>query len=511
MGFFAEFLRGVISMTVVQTATCRTETRQVVHESTTRQTSSNIQRHTSTQKTSSSTQERASAQGQPKRANPAPSPAPAAQPTLIKQPDDLGTPGLPLPDEVSWLDNAQKTRIALDILERGEWGMSYRWNEYYVERKAVEEIVSQQEQRYYDSFWQTLRDCWTMLRHPFWKAYLAGHFPNPQAVGHDTVLVREICVLDVKEFKYRQSQRLIEDEVYTLGMLQSSLFNDRWQPAGINEMDRWYLRKVLMQYGLNVPLSDQPEPIPFAELFIGAVFGVKVTPEQRLNSYDFIQGDEPLEDRVRRVQEEDLVPEYAIRDCEDALFYLYPEGPGCRSDWALDYAREALRARKILAGGDYPELRSAVVEGVDLDQLEKILVKDLSLSLRARRRIQEYFRDGSTITVADLVRTYHDWLINEDSTAASEIKEYLYQHNFVVRPEDMPMDERTHVAYLRLPFRVRKQLRYPGRVETVDDLVRCCSGNDPVFSLQYTRGIGKKSMEVIRARLVELGFLTDPQ
>lgn len=73
------------------------------------------------------------------------------------------------------------------------------------------------------------------------------------------------------------------------------------------------------------------------------------------------------------------------------------------------------------------------------------------------------------------------------------------------------MDENTHIAYLGLPIRIADCLRYPGRVETVDDLIRCCSGNDPVFSLKDTRGIGKKSLETIRIRLTELGFLDNPQ
>lgn len=520
MGFFTNFLRSALGATVVQTEACHDEIRQIVHEFTARQASSSAQHanYRSADDSSSvsssihsGTQHATFSQRRSEPVNVTQPPATSTQPAFIKEPDDLGTPNLPLPDEVPWLDDSRKTRIALEILERDDWGMSCDWNKYYVERKAVEEIVSKQEQRCYDYFWQRLRDCWKMLQHPFWKAYLAGHFPDPQVVKGIPALVKEICVLDVKELKYRQAQSLIEDDVYTLGMLQSSLFSDRWQPTGINDMDKWYFRKVLMQYGLEVPPSDEPEPIPFAELFIGTVFGVKVTPQKRLSSYDFIQGDESLEDRVRRVQEEGLVPECAMKDCEDVLFYQYPESYGCDTGWALRDARRSLKARKILAGGNYPEVRSAMVEGVDLDQLEKILVKDLSLSSRAQRGIREYFVSRSVVTVADLVRTYHDWLVYEDSVASIEIKEYLYQHDYVIRPEDMPMDERTHIAYLKLPTRVRMQLRYPGRVETVDDLVRCCSGNDPVFSLRYTEGIGKKSMEAIRARLVELGFLTDSQ
>ncbi len=318
-------------------------------------------------------------------------------------------------------------------------------------------------------------------------------------------------MLDIEGFKSRQTHSLIKDGVYTLGILQTSLFSDRWQPKGINDMDKWYFRKILMQYGLEVPPSDQPDPIPFAELFIGAVFGVKVTPQQRLSSYSFIVGDEPLEDRVQRIQKEGLIYRNAISDCEDVLFYLYPENDYRGTNRALRYTRRDLKARKILAGGEYPEVRNAMMEGVDLEQLDKISVQDSGLSRRAQRRIREYFRHDDTFTVADLVRTYHDWLIYEDTTAATEIKEYLYQHGYVMRPENMPMDKRTHIAYLGLPTRVRMSLRYPGNVETVDDLVRCCSGNDPVFSLRYAEGIGKKSMEIIRARLVEFGFLTDSQ
>ncbi len=296
-------------------------------------------------------------------------------------------------------------------------------------------------------------------------------------------------------------------------MLQNGLFNDRWQPENITDRDKWYFRKVLMQYGLEVPPSDEPDPIPFAELFIGAVFDVKVTPEKRLSSYDFIQGDEPFEDRVRRIQEEDLVTEWRISGCEDDMFYSLPTDT-IYASWAVSDARKALKARKILAGGDYPEVRSAVMEGVDLDQLEKVLVKDLGLSSRAWRRIQqEHFSSiADELTLADLItRDYHNWLVGANDSASTEIKEYLYQHHYVIRPEDMPMDERTHFAYLGLPVRIRDGLRYPGRVETIDDLVRCCSGKDPVFTLRYTRGIGKKSMEAIQARLVELGFLANAQ
>ena len=96
-------------------------------------------------------------------------------------------------------------------------------------------------------------------------------------------------------------------------------------------------------------------------------------------------------------------------------------------------------------------------------------------------------------------------------SASTDIKEYLYRHKYVVRPEEMPMDENTHIAYLGLPIRIADCLRYPGRVETVDDLIRCCSGNDQVFSLKDTRSIGKKSLETIRIRLTELGFLVIPQ
>lgn len=151
----------------------------------------------------------------------------------------------------------------------------------------------------------------------------------------------------------------------------------------------------------------------------------------------------------------------------------------------------------------------AVLDGVDLDQLDKISVQSLSLSRRAQRKIQEYFIYEKVVTVADLVRVYHDWLIYEDIAATTEIEEYLYRQGYVIRPEDMPMDEHTHIAYLGLSTRVRMSLCYPGNVETVDDLVRCCLGNDPVFSLRCLEGIGKKSMEAIQTRLVEFGLLAD--
>lgn len=156
-------------------------------------------------------------------------------------------------------------------------------------------------------------------------------------------------------------------------------------------------------------------------------------------------------------------------------------------------------------------MREAVLDGVDINQLDKISVQSLSLSRRVQRKIQEHFVYGKVVTVADLVRAYHDRLIYEDTATATEIKEYLYRQGHVIRPENMPMDECTHIAYLGIPTRVRMSLCYPGNVEMVDDLVWCCLGNDPVFSLQYITGIGKKSMEIIRTRLVELGFLPDSQ
>lgn len=486
MGFFPELIAGLFGVVNQQTASCRVEVHQTTHET--------------AQRATSNTQ-------QAKKP-----PVTPAQPTLIKEPDDLGTPDLPRPNEVPWLNDPRKAKAALTALDHGR-PYTWQWERYYLKREALEEVVYKQEQYCYDDFWSDMRECWKLLHHPFWSAYIAGHFPDPQAVKGNPMLTREICVLDVKELKSRQSDSLVKESVYTLGVLQNGLFNDRWQPENITDRDKWYFRKVLMQYGLEVPPSDEPDPIPFAELFIGAVFGVKVTPEKRLSSCDFIQGDEPFEDRVRRIQEEGLVTEWRISGCEDDMFYSLPTDTRY-ANWAVSDARKALKARKILAGGDYPEVRSAVMEGVDLDQLEKVLVKDLGLSSRAWRRIQqEHFSSmADELTLADLItRDYHNWLVGANDSASTEIKEYLYQHHYVIRPEDMPMDERTHFAYLGLPVRIRDGLRYPGRVETIDDLVRCCSGKDPVFTLRYTRGIGKKSMEAIQARLVELGFLANAQ
>ncbi len=436
--------------------------------------------------------------------------------TLIREPDDLGTPRLPRPEDVPWLNDSQKVSIALKAINFGTGGgNAYYWNQYYVDRKPVEEVVREQNQDSYDKVWCNLRANWKKLHHPFWAAYVAGHFPDPQAAKDKPELAKEICVLDVDELKYRQVKSLIDDGVYVLGMLQNCLFSNRWRPMDINDRDKWHFRKVLTQYGLEVPLSDEPDPIPFAELYIGAVFGVKVTPQKRLNSYDFIQGDESLEDRVRRVQEEGLVYGFSISDCEDVLFYLYPERSDRRLGWALRDARKSLRARKILAGGDYPEARSAIVGGVDLDELEKIRVEDLEMSARAKEIIQKllhwYAGRDEDVTLADVVQTYHyGWLLYAQGAAAAEAREYLYRHNYVIRPEDMPMDERTPVAYLGLPVKIWKSLYYHGHVETAGDLIKCYS-NDSVFSLRDMSGIGKKSIDVIRARLVELGLLSNSQ
>jgi len=489
MKFLVEFF----DVKIEQDVSYHAEARQTTHESA-RQTTSNTQKATQ----------------QPNRASTRAAKPPAApvRPALVKEPDDLGTPDLPRPDEVTWLSDSRKTRIAIDTLNGAKWGMSYDWNKYYLERKPVEEIVDEQDQKSYDSFWRTLRACWKMLNHPFWSAYIAGHFPNPQAVSGHPELIKEICVLDVKELKRRQADSLIKDGVYTLGLLQRSLFNDQWRPAGLTDRDKWYFRKVVTQYGLEAPPSNEPDPIPFAELYIGAVFGVKVTSKKRLNSYGFILGDEPLEDRIARAKELSGVIEWYIDDCEDIMFYQYSTMHDEHTlKWAMRNVRGNLKARKILAGGDYPEMRSSAAEGVNLDELEKVLAKDLELSPRAKRMIHEDFCSDD-VTLADLVRNYADWLLNDDTSAATELKEYLYQHNYVIRPEDMPMDARTPVAYLRLPTRIRYYLRY-GRVETVDDLVRWCSGNGPVFNLRDLKGIGKRAMETIQDRLTELGFLAD--
>lgn len=198
----------------------------------------------------------------------------ATQPTLIKEPDDLGKPGLPRPEDVPWLSNPQQVDVATQILQR-ETHEFYYWRSYYVERKPIEKILSRQEQVRYDHFWHVLRECWKVLRHPFWSSYLAGHFPDPQVVKDDSELVKEICVMDVKELKRRQITSLIKDGVYNLDTLRNSLLNARWQPEDINDRDKWFFRKVLAQYGLVVPLPDEPEPIPFAELYIGAVLALK--------------------------------------------------------------------------------------------------------------------------------------------------------------------------------------------------------------------------------------------
>lgn len=436
-----------------------------------------------------------------------PSTAPS-QPVLVKEPDDLGTPDLPRPDEVTWLRDSHKTEVAIDILWRlgRDKASRYYWEYYYVQRGAIEEIMGdRQEQSDYDCFWREMRDCWKLLRHPFWSAYIAGHLPSPQVASGHPELVKESCILDLPEFKYRQVKSLLQDGVYTLGTLQRSLFNDHWQPADIGDRDKWYFRKILAQYGLEVPPSDECDPVPFAEQYIAAVFGVK----KRLSYCEFIRGDEPFEDRVRRIQENRLVLESYVDTCEDMLLYLRSVDE-YELKKALHDARRNLKVRKILAGGDYPEARSSIAEGVNLDELTKVSVGDLALSSRAKHRIQKHFRyKRGDVTLADLVQSYEDdWLL-DDSVGAAEVKEYLYQHGYIIRPEDMPMDERTPIAYLGLPTRIRKPLRYPGHVETVDDLVRCCSGDDPVFSLRDVDGLGKKGLEVIRTRLIELGFLTE--
>jgi len=439
-----------------------------------------------------------------------PTRAGSARVTLVKEPVDLGTSDLPRPDGVVWLNDSRKAALAINILKRDKRELSYYWNKYYLERRPVEEIVIRQEQDRYDSFWNELRACWKVLNHPFWAAYIAGHFPNPRAVSGHPELIKEICVLDVKELKRRQVDSLVEDGVYTLGLLQRSLFNEQWRPEDVTVRDKWYFRKVVAQYGLEVPPSDEPDPIPFAELYIGAVFGVKVTPKKRLSSCGFIQGDESLEERIARIKELRMVIEFYIDACEDIMFY---QRSTMDDEYTLRYAmhniRRNLEAMKILAGGDYPEVRSSAVEGINLDELEEVLAKDLELSSRAKRMIREYFCSDD-VTLADLVRAYVNWLLHDNTPAATELKEYLYQHDYVIRPENMPMDVRTSVAYLGLPTRIRQNLRF-SRVETVDDLVRCCSGNDPVFSFRDMEGIGKRSAETIRGRLVELGLLADSQ
>lgn len=118
-----------------------------------------------------------------------------------------------------------------------------------------------------------------------------------------------------------------------------------------------------------------------------------MTPERRLSDCNFIQGDEPLESRIQRILDEGLIREFYIDDCEDALFYRKFDCYGGRMlDRALKESRQNLKLRKILAGGNYPEARSAVVEGVDLDELAKIPVSELELTSRAQGRIRQYFK-----------------------------------------------------------------------------------------------------------------------
>lgn len=438
------------------------------------------------------------------------------RPVLIKEPDDLGTPSLPRPEDVPWLDDSQKVNAVIKVLNFGGESTHY-WHKYYIAKKSVEEIVFEQKQDDYDYFWCRVRDCWKQLRQPFWKAYVAGHFPDPQAVKGNPELAREICVLDAEELKSRQVKSLIKDGVYVLGTLQNCLFSSIWRPMDLNNRDKWYFRKILTQYGLEVPPSDEPDPIPFEELYTGAVFGFDVTPEKRLSSYDFIQGDEPLEDRVRRVKDlwcfDNRIDAY-----EDVVFFLRSNRhEKYAAENAVDEARRSVKARKILAGGNYPEVRSAVVEGVDLDELEKIRVEDLAMSARAIEVIQKlllwYFGYYDDCTLADVVRTYYrGWLLYERGAAAAEAREYLYRYNYVVRPEDMPIDERTPIAYLGLPIRIWSSLRRYESFETADDLVRCFSNDDPVFfPLRNVEGIGRRSVEIIRARLVGLGLLRDSQ
>lgn len=324
-------------------------------------------------------------------------------------------------------------------------------------------------------------------------------------------------MLDVEELKSWQVENLIEDGVYVLGTLQNCLFNSYWRPADLNDRDKWHFRKVLAQYGLDVPPSNEPDPIPFEELYIGAVFGFDVTPEKRLISYGFIRGDEPLKDRVERVKDLWFVGDW-IEAYEDVAFFLRSDHhERCMADMAVGDARRNLRVRKILAGGNYPEVRSVVVEGVDLDELEKIRVDDLEMPERAKKVIQrclrEHYDGRKDLTLADVVKTYHHgWLLYERGSAAVEAREYLYQHNYVMRPEDMPMDERTPIAYLELPIRIWDSLRRYKSFETADDLVRCLANDDPVFfPLRYAEGIGKKSIEIIKARLVELGLMSNPK
>lgn len=440
------------------------------------------------------------------------------QPVLIKEPEDLGMPGLPRLEDVPWLDDELKVSAALKALRcNDEEDFAYYWNRYYVKKKRIEEIVFEQEQDQYDRIWYKIRACWEKLRQPLWKAYVAGHFPDPQSVKGKPELAREVCVLDVEELKSWQVENLVEDGVYVLGTLQNCLFNSRWRPMDLNDRDKWYFRKVLVQYGLDVPPSNEPDPIPFEELYIGAVFGFDVTPEKRLSSYGFIRGDEPLKDRVERIKDSWFFGDW-IEAYEKVVFFLRSDyHEGLMAEMAVGNARRNLQVRKILAGGNYPEVRSAVVEGVDLDELEKIRVDDLEMPARAKEVMQCCLRwhyDGrKDLTLADVVKRYHyGWLLYERGSAAVEAREYLYRHNYVMRPEDMLMDERTPIAYLELPIRIWDSLRRYESFETADDLVRCLANNDPVFfPLRDADGIGKKSIEVIRTRLIELGLLRDSQ
>lgn len=439
----------------------------------------------------------------------------SAQPVLIKEPEDLGTPGLPRPEDVPWLDDELKVSAALKALRCN--GTGYYWNRYYVEKRRIEEIVFEQEQDQYDRVWCKIRASWEKLRQPLWKAYVAGHFPDPQSVKGKPELAKEICVLDVEELKSWQVKNLIEDGVYVLGTLQNCLFNSYWRPTDLNDRDEWYFRKVLTQYGLDVPPSNESDPIPFEELYIGAVFGFDVTPEKRLSSYGFIRGDEPLKDRVEHIKDLWFIGNW-IEAYEDVVFFLRSDHHERRmAEMAVGDARRNLRVRKILAGGNYPEVRSVVVEGVDLDELEKIRVDDLKMPERAkeviRRCLRGYYDGYKDLTLADVVKTYHHgWLLYERGSAAVEAREYLYRHNYVMRPEDMLMDEHTPIAYLELPIRIWDSLRHYESFETADDLVRCLANDDPVFfPLRDAEGIGKKSIEVIRARLVELGLMNNPK
>jgi len=166
-----------------------------------------------------------------------------------------------------------------------------------------------------------------------------------------------------------------------------------------------------------------------------------------------------LEGRIARIKELLMVMGSYIDVCEDIMFY---QRSTMDDEYTLRYAmhnvRRNLEAMKILAGGDYPEVRSSTVEGINLDELEEVLAKDLELSPRAKRMIREHFCSDD-VTLADLVRAYANWLFHDDTPAATELKEYPYQHDYVIRPENMPMDAHAPVAYLRLFTRIRQNLR----------------------------------------------------